>query len=133
MENLIEKKLPSGAVLKITLSPFAISRALYQAVAEEARGLKVEAKTEIDVNLFKDLACLALASKKIEAAVWECMKRATYNDNKITEETFEKREARDDYFMVMFEVARENILPFTKSLYAEYSHLLEALKQKSPV
>jgi hypothetical protein len=46
---------------------------------------------------------------------------------KIVEDTFEPAEARDDYLKVMFEIAKENVLPFTKSLYAEYSPILESL------
>ena len=116
--------LPSGAELKITVAPFADSRALYQAILEEAKGLKVDASTEIDVNLFKDLLCSLLASKKVESAIMLCMKRATYNGLKIDEQTFEPVEARQDYFEACFEVAKENIAPFTKSLYARFSPLL---------
>lgn len=120
---MIEKKLPSGAILKITLAPFAEAKALYQACLEELRGLKVDPKEEVDVNLFKDLFCVGLASKKIEAALDVCMKRALYKDLKIDDKTFEDIEARQDYIPACFEVAKENISPFVKSLYAEYSPL----------
>lgn len=122
-----EVKLPSGAILKITLSPFAISRNLYQAVLEEAKGLKFDANQEIDVNIYKDLFCTALASKKIEACLDECMKRVLYKDVKVTSDTWEPVEARDDYLMACFEVAKENIEPFMKSLYAQYSHIFQQL------
>ena len=77
-----------------------------------------EAAGTIDVNLRKDLFCTFLASKKIEAALAECMKRVTYNGLKITEDTFEPVEARDDYLTVCVEVTRENVVPFMKSLFA---------------
>lgn len=126
-----EVTLPSGAILKITLAPFKDARNLYQAILEEAKVLKLDPNAEVDVNLYKDLFCLGLSSKKIEAALWECMKRATYNGNRIAEDVFEPIEARDDYMAVCFEVAKANILPFTKSLYAQYAHILEKL-QKGP-
>lgn len=119
--------LPSGAKLAITVSPFAISRALYQAVAEEMKGLKLDPKAEVDVNLKKDLFCTLIASKKIETTLEECFKRCTYNDRKIDGDTFEPVEARDDYFTVCVEVAQENIKPFMKSLYAEFAVLLGML------
>lgn len=119
--------LPSGAKLDITVSPFAISRALYQAVLEECKALKLDPKAEIDVNLWKDLFCTMMSSPRIQAALDECMKRVIYNGRKIDADTFEPVEARDDYFTVCIEVAKENILPFTKSLFAQYGAILEKL------
>ena len=121
-------KLPSGAVLKITPAPFAEARALYQAVMEELKSIKLDPTADVDVNLYKDLFCAGLASKKIEACLWECMKRVTYDsgpgDFKIDGSTFEPVEARQDYLQVCFEVAQENIEPFMKSLYAQYAKIL---------
>lgn len=123
--------LPSGARLKISLSPFAVARDLYQAALEELKHLKLDPEAEVDANFYKDLFCTGLASKKIEKAIWKCMEKALYNDLKITEDTFEPEEARDDYFAVMFEVAKVNIHPFAKDLSAKYGHLL-ALVKNSP-
>jgi hypothetical protein len=122
---ILEKKLPSGAILKFNIAPFAEGKALYQAVLEEFRGLKLDPLAEIDVNLFKDLFCVALSSSKIEAALNKCIERALYNDLKIGKDTFEDVEARQDYIPLCFEIAKENIAPFAKSLYAEYKPLWE--------
>lgn len=118
-------KLPSGAELSIDVAPFADARALYQACLEEGKILRLDPTAEVDANLFKDLLCTALSSKKIEAAITKCMERALYNKLKITNDTWEPVEARDDYMTACLEVAKENILPFTKSLYAQYAGLLE--------
>lgn len=125
---MILKKLASGAELKIQLAPFADARALFQAVLEEAKALKINSQDEIDVNLFKDVFCAGLSSKKIEACLSLCMKRVTYNDLKIDENTFEPELARGDYMEVCWEVLQENILPFVKNLYAKYAPTLKALK-----
>jgi hypothetical protein len=124
-------KLPSGAELRITLAPFSDSKALYQAFLEEIKGLKVESSTEIDTNFIKDIFCVGLASKKFEVALWKCMERALYNNLKITENTFEPVEARQDYMLVCFEVAKENIAPFTKTLMPLFNQAKEILG-KSP-
>lgn len=124
-------KLPSGAELRITLAPFSDSKALYQAFLEEIKGLKVESSTEIDTNFIKDIFCVGLASKKLEVALWKCMERALYNNLKITEATFEPVEARQDYMLVCFEVAKENIAPFTKTLMPLFNQAKEILG-KSP-
>lgn len=125
-----ELRLPSGAILKIGLASFAAAKSLFQAVSEEAKELKISAETEIDVSLMKDMFCVGISSKKIEAALWECMKKSTYNGLKITEETFEPEEARQDYLTVILEVAKENLAPFTKSLFAQYGDIL---KKANPV
>lgn len=127
MEETKEVKLPSGAVLKITPSPFSVSRALFQALLEELKALKLDPDAEVDVNLFKDIFCVGVSSKKIEACLAVCMRKVTYNDLKIDDMTFEPVEAREDYLAVCFEVTKENIQPFTKSLYAQFSQVKELM------
>jgi hypothetical protein len=124
---MTEVVLPSGAKLKVTPSSFAVSKELFQSVSEEMKSLNISSTTEIDINLFKDLFCTGLSSKKIEKSLWECMKKATYNNLKITEDTFEPVEAREDYIQVMFEVAKENIAPFMKSLFASYADIMKKI------
>lgn len=122
-------KLPSGRELKITLSPFHVSRDLYQAMLEEIVNLKLDMHADIDGNLYKNIFCIALSSKKIEKALWKCMEKTTIDGIRVTEDSFEAEDHRDDYFNVMFEVAKANIQPFTKSLYAQYGHLLALVKK----
>ena len=125
-------KLPSGAELEISPAPFADAKALYQAFLSEGKGLELDGSKEIDHNFMKDIFCAALSSPLIEEKLWECMKRCRYNKEKLVEDIFEPVESRDDYFTVMFEVAKENILPFTKSLYAQYKHIFEMLTKSTP-
>lgn len=121
--------LPSGAKLEITLAPFKDGRALYQAVAEELKGLKLDPNADVDVNLFKDLFCVGIASKKIETALDVCMRRATYNGLKITDDTWESVEARGDYLTACMEIAAENIQPFMKPLFAQYADIIAKLQR----
>ncbi len=125
MSKLKEIVLPSGAILKVNLASFSVSKDLYQAILEEARTLKVDFSFDADLKLemFKDILCMSLSSKKIERAIWECMRVAIYNGSKITEDLFESEEVRGDYFNIMFEVAQLNIAPFTKNLFALLSPL----------
>lgn len=119
--------LPSGAKLHITLSPFAISKALYLAVLEEARTLHIDTQRPADFNFFKDVFCAGFSSRKIEQALNECMKRVLYNGTRITDDTFEPVEAREDYTTVCFEVAQENLNPFTKHLLQQFNRIVEML------
>jgi hypothetical protein len=127
-----EVKLASGKKLTITIAPFAPGRRLYQALAREARALKVNGSEEVDFNFRKDLLCTLLASEALEKAVWDCMSSCLYDGKRINEETFEPAEARADYITVCIKVAEANLLPFVKDLYAEFAFLVEALNVKRP-
>jgi hypothetical protein len=128
MSDTIKKELPSGAELLINIAPFADAKALYQALFEELKGVKLDAEMDIGPDLIKDLFCIGFSSKKVESALAACMKRSAYNGLKITDETWEPTEAREDYWQACIEVARANIAPFAKSLLREYSPILGALK-----
>jgi len=125
--NMQDIKLPSGATLKITLSPFAVSKALLEAVSAEAKDMRLDPQAEIDLDLMKNLFCTGFSSKKIDAALQECTKRCTYNGVKLTEDTFEPEDARQDYVTVCLEVALANLRPFTKNLFAELNRIAEKL------
>jgi hypothetical protein len=127
-------KCPSGATLKITPSPFAVSKALYQALLKELRTVRFDFTDQVE--LYKQLFCVGFSSPEIERCLWECFKRCTYNsdagDLKITEDTFEPEKAREDYMTVCTEVAKVNIVPFAKNLFAEYERFSEILSTDSP-
>lgn len=117
--------LPSGSKLKVTLAPFVVARALYQAVLEELKTFHIDGNDEFDINFFKDLFCTGFSSKKIEGCLDECLKRVLYNDRKVTLETWDDVKAREDYFDVLLEVARVNLAPFTRNLLSRYQGILE--------
>ncbi len=123
---MTEVKLPSGAVLKIDIAPFADAKALKQAVLKELKSIQVTTKTDMEV-FFKDMFCIGFSSPEIEKCLGECFKRCLYNDLRISDQTFEPENARQDYMTVCFEVAKANILPFMKSLYAEYLRIIATI------
>lgn len=125
-------KLQSGATLRITLAPFTESRQLFQAVLKEMGHLKLDDMADVDANFFKDIFCALLSSKEVEKEIWICMGRALYNDEKITEETFEDEKAREDYIAVCYEIAWVNIGPFMKGLYAKLTPLIDQAKSFLP-
>jgi len=127
--NLVEVKMPSGAILRVGLAKFAVSRSLYQAILEELKMVKIEGSDEIDITMMKDLFCTGMASKKVEAALWECMKHSLYNNARITEDTFEPEDARQDYMSVCFEVGKANVMPFMKSLTQQFSQAMEMIRK----
>ena len=131
MEQMKEVKLPSGAILKVGIAPFADSKELFQAVLAEMKSLDFDLRKEADqatiVKLLKDLFCTGFSSKRVEAAFWVCFGRCLYNGHRGTDEVFEPVSARQDFVEACMEVTRENIAPFMKSLYAEsqqYSQMI---------
>ncbi len=98
------------------------------AVVAEAKNLKIDSQDEMNANFLKDIFCTALSSERIEEKLWACMARVTIDGVKVTPDLFESADHRADYFDVCFEVAKENVLPFTKSLSAKFRPLLERLK-----
>lgn len=119
--------LPSGAKLDITASPFAVAKNLFQSVLKELKSVKVDSQAQV-FNLAKDTVCSLICSPEVEAALSECMKKVAYKDKRITADTFEAIDAREDYLEVCYEVAKENLTPFMRHVYAQYSPLLEKLK-----
>ena len=123
-------QLPSGATLKIGTSPFEVSKALYMALLEEAKGLAFSTATE-RAQLFKDIFCMGFSSKRIEACLWKCFEKVQYCDErgdlKIDKDTFEPVKARGDYVAVCMAVAKENVAPFGNGLYAEYAGLFKTI------
>ncbi len=114
-----EVKLPSGAVLKVQPSPFAVSKALYQAIMMEAKLIEMDSISSLH-NTVKDLFCVGFSSPLIEACLTKCFERCTINDLRIGDETFEPVERREDYIKVCAAVIGENVAPFAKSLFADF-------------
>lgn len=125
-----EVQLSSGRVFKVAPGSFSESKALYQALLEELKGIKIESQTQL-ASVYKDLFCSGFSSSKVEEKLWPCMMRCLYAQHKITQETFEAVEAREDFTEICLEVVKENINPFLKHLYARWS-ILEDLLQNSP-
>lgn len=115
MEKNKELTLPSGAVLKITLAPFADGKDLQVALLQELSGISIDMTADVRA-FYKDLFCVSFSSPKVEKALNKCLERATYNSKRIDAQTFEPIEAREDYMVVLWEVALHNILPFMKNL-----------------
>lgn len=128
MKETLKHELKSGATLRGSLAEFKKGRALYQAVAKAAKEIEVKASDDLNVNLIKSFFLEFLSNKEVEACIWDCMGKMLYNDSKITEETFEPIEARQDYIEVMKEVAMFNAAPFTKNLFAELGNLTKAVE-----
>lgn len=125
-------KLPSGAELTIQPAPFVDSKNLYQALLKELKEVKIDLKMEM-ANLYKELFCVGFSSPQIEACLWKCLERCTYDNGKlgplkIDKDTFESIEAREDYMTVCTEVTKDNVSPFVKTLFADYAQFTQTIE-----
>jgi hypothetical protein len=111
-----EISLPSGAKLKVNEAPFSEANRLLKVCANELAEIKLGGPWQNDLDLIKDLLCMAVGSTRIEAAAWPCMRRCLYTGVKIDDGTFEAEDARQDYLPVLAEMIKANVLPFTKGL-----------------
>lgn len=125
---MAEFESATGADVNIRIAPFADAMALKSAITRELSktGIDLEGiSAESDVLEFVDpvvKAVLALdSSPDVYAALFSCLKRCTYNGEKITEQTFEKAEARKDYYEIVFACIKENLLPFFEGLLSKLS------------
>ena len=115
--------LQSGANLTIQIAPFKLGTELVRTVAREL--IKVRVSLDVsdltkvaggDLNTVKDAAFQLIQSDALEKILHECMARCLYNGERITADTWEKVEAREDYFPVMWEVFQANMRPFKRLL-----------------
>jgi len=137
--NSIKHTAPSGAAVEITLSEFQIGFDLMRAVLKAARaggiGSKMPEKLSDLAGLankdvkeiagFIDIIIDILASKEVEDLIYKCFEKCTYNNARITRDTWDKEDARGDFLWVAYIVGFENIRPFV-------SHLLSGLKTTFP-
>lgn len=120
--------MPSGAVLEVGIAPFAVAKALYQAVLRELRHISIGTGKPDMAELWKDVFCVGFASNEIEEAIKPCLARCLYDGEKITDASFEPEDRRQDYMQVLMEVAKDNIGPFAKALFATWKKASFAAK-----
>lgn len=114
-------KLESGREVGFDLAPFADGKELYRAWQAEMKQIAIAGDDEFNINFIKNIMCGLGDSDRVEAAVYRCMKRCTYNGERIViPDSFEDERAREDYSDVLAVVIRENLRPFTKTLVTQF-------------
>lgn len=127
--NSEKVSLPSGAELEMTLAPFMEGERLFSATAECLKGVKVDGNADVsdltsNLNSLKDMFLSCLTSQAMKEAILACLKRCTYNKQRITSwDIFDDIQAREDYLAVCWEVVKFNLTPFTKSLISKFNEV----------
>jgi len=131
--NSAKVSLPSGAVLEMTLAPFLEGERLFSATAECLKSVKIDGLDTENLSAsfesLKNVLLACLTSKAMKDALLDCLKRCTYNGQRITSwDIFEDLNARMDYLNICWEVCKFNLAPFTKNLFSKFSMSLGVAK-----
>jgi hypothetical protein len=122
------------AKLKISMASFRDATALKNALALalKGNGLKLPDSVEsegLEVDTLIDSMMSVIADDKIMDTLFQCSKKALYNDNKVDEDFFDKSEEnRELYFPIMIEVIKKNVGPFVKGLLSSFGEVGGKLK-----
>lgn len=127
----------SGVTVVINPAKLKVATALKNAIFREIgkSGIKlppdkIDLKTEITGELVETIVqpiLLLDSSPEVEKAIFDCLIFCTYDHEKITYDTFEDIEARADYYEVVIECIKDNLMPFFKNLVSK----LKTLQPKS--
>jgi hypothetical protein len=118
-----EETLPSGTVITINPAPFLDAKDLFQALATQFQLTPITKDMQV-MELQKNLFTACVSSPLVEKLVWKCLLRCTIENEKVTPETFEDVERRQDYIPACMEVVKENVSPFLTSLSPELKGIL---------
>ena len=130
----MEKTLPSGAVLEMTMAPFEDGHRLLKAVSREIENTKLASNMQ-DIDAIKNLMMRAIYSDEIDRALTPCLARCKYNKQPVNKNLFsdetiseeEKIKRRGDYLPVIKEVLLYNLTPFFSSLGSLLKDLMTAI------
>lgn len=122
--------LPSGSILELDSAPFQEACRLRRIVAAELKAVSLSGlDSDADISLkalaslsgptlevLKGTVCQVLASEALESAVFSCAAKSLLNGQRITRDTFEPENMRQDYLPVAWEVVKHTLAPFFASL-----------------
>lgn len=128
-----------GTEVKINVADFITSMKLKKAVVEAVKESGIDVAS-IDLDNLKmgaiesiiQIILTADCSDKVEEAIFKCLVRCTYNGEKITKDTFEPVEAREDYYEIVIACLKENLAPFFGPLFLKFSELQEKIIPSTP-
>ncbi|TDE17716.1 phage tail assembly chaperone [Dyadobacter psychrotolerans] len=118
--------VPSGAKVVMDIASFEDAMALKNAVEREIKEAKlsinlagVSSTSDLDIGEFLTMAMAVDSSAEVNRCLMKCLMRCTYNGEKITANTFEPRECRQDYMPIMMQCMKDNLTDFFKPLVSK--------------
>lgn len=119
-----EVTLKSGKKLTMQYAQFEVQMDLLSALVEEATKLNLNIidKDALSLGLTK-LIAIAMTAKGIDSIFWRCANTCLYDENRITQQTFNEVENRKDFLEVKYWVLFFNLEIFFSSQFGELSAL----------
>lgn len=125
----MKELLSSGATIEVSIAPIQVGFKLFQAVVQEFKksGINFDFSSDDEVKSLKDVFAKnpdkfisglldVVTSDKVLALVMECGKSAVYTKNgvaqKVSFDSFENEECREDFFEAAKVIVEKNIRPF---------------------
>lgn len=140
MQTSQEFRMPSGATLSVTMSPYVSASALTKAILKCLRGLELTPdmvavdlaslgqKPELLSQLLDKLLAVT-TSDDVETAIFDCATRASYTvpgidgSARVNRELFDDPKvgdkAREDHYAIFLHVVEVNCKPFFKQAFSK--------------
>jgi len=115
-----------SAQLKACIAKELLTQNIDLGNADSLAGLKDELNNSVPklLNTAKNLLLSCEVSEEFNTALFNCLRHCTYDNIKVDERLFDDvPEAREDYYTIVFECIKENILPFFKGLLSKLKTL----------
>lgn len=106
----------SGKKVVINLAPWPDAKRLKNAIMREAAASGITLDKEAPVAKLISTFMLVDSSEAVDAALQPCLVRCTRGGVKITEQTFDAVDGRQDYYQIITAVIDENCRPLVESL-----------------
>lgn len=135
-ENKANVVINSAPFIEAVALKSAISRTLAKDAKFDIDLKSLKAKSakgiDIDFNKFLSAGLSIDGSPEVNAALFVCLARCTYNDVKITEKMFDTTEtAQEDYYEILLACAKVNLTPFFKGLVSRLSGIGEKIESSN--
>ena len=78
---------------------------------------------DLDVGILLSAILKVDSSKEFRKQAFKCLERSLHNDEKITPQTFDPAEFRGDYYPILVECLKVNVLPFFYPLASMWKDL----------
>lgn len=62
---------------------------------------------------------------EVRNSIFKCLARCLYNGERITQDTFEPLEARENYYEIVIACIKENLSPLVKRLFSKFKTLAD--------
>lgn len=129
------------ADMQINIAPFKEAMALKNAIMREIKlgtidltafkNKKIEDILKSDISPFLDAIIAVDSSEAVNSAIMGCLVRCTYQGEKIIPATFDSAEAREDYYLIVFECLKVNLMPFFKGLSLKFNETIGQVARKT--